>query len=444
MSLPTQIKDPLVEEANALILKAQELANDPEATAETIEQAKKMLADARLKKEKSKVQKELNGMAAETEKDTKEQKGYGSDNPSGSQFKSFGDYLYSIFRVEKFNQWDPRLEKAYIQLKDDPNPTFDMKQYGWLESKALVENVGADGGFTVFPEFRSNLFQLSEFMHYVRGRAMVIPMRARQVMIPVLDQTGSTAGQSNLYGGVVPAWTEEAAEKDETEPDFRQFALIAHKLALYTEASDELLADSAIGLETLLSGLFSASISNEEEWAFINGSGAGQPLGIVHAGSAVTFRQPRAAAGAIGINDIFNMLSHFMGSSPIWLAHQSTMPQILSMNGPAGNPSYVWIGNGRDAMPTTLMGYPIYFIENCPALGNEGDLILADWSKYVIGDRQTTTIDASKHYKFRNDVTSWRAVHRVGGRPWLSAPLTLRDGATQVSPFVILDDSVGS
>ena len=154
--------------------------------------------------------------------------------------------------------------------------------------------------------------------------------------------------------------------------------------------------------------------------------------------------EERRQTNAIGINDVFNLLSHFMGNSPIWLAHQSTMPQILSINGPAGNPSYDWIGNGRDSMPTTLMGYPIFFIENCATLGSEGDLILADWSKYVIGDRQMTTIDASKHFRFQNDLTSWRAVHRVGGRPWLSAPLTLRDGATEVSPFVILDDAVGS
>ena len=92
----------------------------------------------------------------------------------------------------------------------------------------------------------------------------------------------------------------------------------------------------------------------------------------------------------------------------------------------------------------TLMGYPIFFIENCPTLGTAGDLILADWSKYVIGDRQMVTIDSSKHFRFQNDITAWRAVARLDGRPWLSAPLTLRNGATQVSPFVILDDDVAT
>ena len=115
------------------------------------------------------------------------------------------------------------------------------------------------------------------------------------------------------------------------------------------------------------------------------------------------------------------------------------MPEILGLAGPAANPSYVWIDNAREGVPMTLFGYPIYFTENCPTLGQRGDLILADWSKYVIGLRQDVTVDASMHYAFVDDVTTWRAVSRIDGRPWLSAPLTLRDGTTEVSPFVVLD-----
>jgi HK97 family phage major capsid protein len=59
---------------------------------------------------------------------------------------------------------------------------------------------------------------------------------------------------------------------------------------------------------------------------------------------------------------------------------------------------------------------------------------------YLVGDRQQVTIDATNVYRFRYDVTSWRAVHRVDGQPWLSQPVTLADGAHQISPFVILGD----
>ena len=439
-------------EAQALYKAASVKFNEPgRRTQEEHNNVRKMMDDAAVLMSESKTMAELEEAINGTEskmhmpdENTVPKK----TNP----WQSFGHFLHAIHGTAAYGNWNAQLKDSYVKVDDDPTPGFDIKNMGWVkalrgasgERKDLTEAVGADGGFTVFPEYRSQLMALTEFMRFVRSRAMVIPMRARQITLPTLDQTGSTSGVANIYGGVIPKWTAEAASKEETQPAFRQMEIIAHKLICYTEASDELLADSAIGLETLLTTLFGGAIANEEEWAFINGSGAGQPLGIVSPGCGVTIRHNRAAANAIGINDVFNLLSHFMGNTPIWLAHQSTMPQILSMNGPAGNPSYVWIGNGRDAMPTTLMGYPIYFIENCATLGTEGDLILADWSKYVIGDRQTTTVDASKHFRFQNDLTSWRAVHRVGGRPWLSAPLTLRDGTTEVSPFVILDDTIGS
>jgi HK97 family phage major capsid protein len=151
---------------------------------------------------------------------------------------------------------------------------------------------------------------------------------------------------------------------------------------------------------------------------------------------------PRAVALQISIEDIFDMVTAFQGRRPVWIAHQSTMRQILGLNGPAasGDPHYVWIGNGRDQQPTTLMGYPVLFVENAEVLGTMGDIGLYDLTKYLIGDRQMVTLDASKHYQFKYDLTSWRAVHRVDGRPWLSAPITYRDGVTTVSPFVILGD----
>lgn len=436
----------LLEERQALITQAKALVSNKDSSAEDVGKAKKMLADAEEMLERSKTLAALNKMQAES--GTKAAPGFDpAANRQTNKFKSWGEYLVALWRKAKFNEWDERIKSAYVELKDDPYPGFAFDAAGWIEAKAkkdLVENVGALGGFTVFPEYRAQLFQLSCFQQYVRERALVIPMNSRQVVVPVLDQTGTTAGQSNVYGGVVPSWTEEATEKDETEPNFRQMALTAHKLVVYTEASDELLADSAIGLEALLSRLMSEAINNEADFTFIQGTGAGQPLGIVDAGAGVTIRVARQAANQIQVDDIFNMLSQFCGDSPIWLAHQSTMPQILRLNGPAANPSYVWVQNVRDEPPMTLMGYPIFFIENCPTLGSEGDIILADWSKYVIGERQTVTLDSSKHYRFRDDITAWRAVARFDGRPWLSAPLTMRDGTTQVSPFVILDDAVVS
>ena len=426
-------RDELFEESQVLFKQAQAIAGNKDANAEELEKGQRMFEDGKVKRARSTMLTELGARMAETMPEAPAQNAKGG-------FNALGNMLQSIHGVTFQGRHDPRLKMA----AGDVGPQ-DGKS-GWAsEGKDLVENIGASGGFLVFPEHLNRLFQMDPLERIIRQRSTVLPMRARVMQVPVLDQTGAPSAGSSYYGGAVAKWTEEAAAKEETQPKFRQMELVAHKLVVYTEASDELLADSAISLEALIQNLFRGTVMNEEEWAFIQGSGAGQPLGIVTAntstGMGPTIVVARDAAGAIDIqNDIFNMVSAFQGRSPIWIAHQSTMPQILALNGPAGNPSYVWIGNGRDAQPTTLMGYPIYFVENALPLGTMGDLILADLSQYLIGDRQMVTIDASKHYRFQYDLTSWRAVHRVDGRPWLSAPITYRDGTTTVSPFVILGD----
>ncbi|MFO7858379.1 MAG: phage major capsid protein, partial [Ectothiorhodospiraceae bacterium] len=429
--------DELFEQSQALVTKAGEIVTQKEVSAEDLEKGERMFEEANKLRERSKMLLDLEAMKAEAMPEKPE-----PAKKNGS-FKTFGEQLSSVHANNRKQKYDPRLVAV-----DDNVGGFTGKT-GWVpEQKQLVENVGADGGFLVFPEFRNELLMWDDLERFFRQRATVIPMSARTITIPTLDQTGAPAAGSRFYGGMVAYWTEEAASKEREQPEFRQVELIAHKLAVYTEASDELLADSAISLEALLTQLFRSTFLNEEEWAFVNGTGAGQPLGIVTAnataGAGPTIVVTRQGAGAIVIDDIFNMVSQFQGRSPVWIAHQSTMPQILSLNGPAGNPSYVWIANGRDGMPSSLMGYPIFWVENAQPLGTMGDLILADLSKYLIGDRQLVTINSSMHYRFRYDLTSWRAVHRVDGRPWLSAPITYRDGATQVSPFVVLDGPAAS
>ena len=302
--------------------------------------------------------------------------------------------------------------------------------------------MGASGGFLVPVEQGTEVYFIKPPETIVRQRATILPMRRRTLRFPTLDQTGTTANRPHWWGGVLAKWTEETGSKTETEPTFRQLVMTAHKMICYTEAGDELLEDSAVSLEALLSSAFQGTINWYEEEAFINGTGAGQPLGVIGAPATVTVN--RAGANAIALADVVNMLESFQGVNPVWFASRQALSNLMLMNGPALSPSYVFMPSARDAMPHTLFGYPLIFSEHCPALGTAGDLILADWSKYLIGDRKSITIDSSKHYRFQNDITAWRAVHRVDGRPWLSAPLTYSDGTTQVSPFVILGDPSGS
>jgi HK97 family phage major capsid protein len=266
-------------------------------------------------------------------------------------------------------------------------------------------------------------------------------MRRRQIDIPVLNQTGTTAGIPHWFGGMRFYWTEEAAEKTASDPSFRKATLTAYKLIGYTYASDELVGDSAISLSDFLAGPLgmSGGIGWMEDYAFLRGTGVGQPLGVINAGATISVAATASppAPGTL-YTDLVNMMESFLPTGRgVWVINQRHMSDLLTMNGPSANPYYLW-GNAVQGQANTLLGWPVIWTEKLPAPGTAGSILLADFRYYLLGDRQATTIESTQYDRWKYDETSWRAVHRVDGQPWLSAPLTLADGTAQVSPFVIL------
>lgn len=412
-------------EAEALLEQIKAFGDEP--TAEDMAKVPEMMADYRALKEQAMQLKDIETAANEL-KSIAGLMQAGDPETGGSQFKSWGEFLYASWQYAAQKVRDPRLKG----FKDDA-PISETKQ--------MAEAVGATGGFLVPVEFLAELQAVMAETAIVRGRATVIPMRRRQLNIPVLDQTGTAAGQPHWFGGMQFYWLAEATSKTITTPNFRQKTLVAHKLIGYTRASDELLDDSAISLQAFLAGPmgFAGGATWMEDFAFLQGTGVGQPLGVINAPATIVV--PRAVAGTIGFVDVVNMLARFLpGARGMWCISQSAMAAILQMSGPAGNPSYVWIPNARDGVPGNLFGMPVVWTEKLPVMGTQGDILLADWRYYLVGDRQATTVESTKFDRWQFDQTSWRMVHRVDGQPWLSQPLTLADGVSTISPFVILGD----
>jgi len=338
--------------------------------------------------------------------------------------KSFGDFLLAVYNEDK-----SRLKNVY----------------GSIYAKDLVESSGASGGYTVPTEQMDEVLRVEAGDAIVRPRARVIPMSRRNLTIPALNQSDEPAEYWKLdyYGGVLSYWTEEGGAKTETEPSFRQMELVAHKLAGYTQASDELLSDSATALEVLLSDMFRNTIMMREEFAFFRGSGVGEPEGILECDALLT--QDRTTANEINFNDVARMVGLLMPNSlskAVWVVDQTALPQLIMMQDGAGNNVFVpnQSGGVTQSIPGSILGRPVLVTEKLESLGTTGDFLLADFSYYVIGDRQQTVIASSRDYAFINDLTTWRFTHRVDGQPWLDAPIYIDDDDNQVSPFVALHE----
>lgn len=306
--------------------------------------------------------------------------------------------------------------------------------------KVLGEGQGDAGGFLVPVEFTNALMALALESAIVRPRAFVMPMASNDVRIPTIrDTTHAT----NVFGGVQAYWTAESATLTASEPTFSQMQLIAQKLAGYTSVTNELLQDAAIGLEALITRLFGQAIGFFEDDAFINGDGAGKPVGILNADALVSqAKETGQAANTVVAENLDGMYARMLPGSlnrAIWLAHPNVFPQLAAMSRNVGTGgSAVWVSNIAGAPPATIYSRPVIFTEFCQTVGTLGDIYFVDLSYYVIGDRQALSMAASPHVRFPQDETVYRFVERLAGRPWLETPLTLRYGSYNVSPFVAL------
>ena len=78
------------------------------------------------------------------------------------------------------------------------------------------------------------------------------------------------------------------------------------------------------------------------------------------------------------------------------------------------------------------------FYRKTEVLGDKGDIMLADFSQYVVGLREGMRFDTSIHVAFETDEILSRIIERHDGQPLWDEALTLEDGTTEVSPFVVL------
>lgn len=373
-------------------------------------------------------EKVLEGIKAKASKEFKPDVG----SEDEKEFKSFGECL-TLFKAATFGATGARNDSR-------------VKKYRYKTAGHMEETADYQGGFLVPDEYKAELLSVGLESVVVRNNGpTIITMVRDRVQIPYINDTSHS---STVWGGVNPDWVEEAGTKTPTKPDIGLVELQPYKLCGIIYASDELLADSAIALDPLIRRLFGAAINWEEDGTFIDGNGAGRPLGILNAPCLVTqAKESPQATATITWDNIVKMYSRMLPTShgrAVWVANPQVFPELARMAqsvGTGGTGVWMGPGSGVNSPPVTILGRPVIFTEHCKALGTVGDFYYADFSYYLIGDRKDITIDVSAHVKFVNDELCWRFVKRVDGQPWMSAPLTPRyggSGATR-SAFVALE-----
>jgi len=338
----------------------------------------------------------------------------------------------SLFGMDSRYEWKDK-ESTFFQA------VFSGRYHPGLIRAGMTETVPSDGGFLVPSQQAANIHAVSLESEIVQPRCYVQPMTSNSIKIPamVIGSHGVA-----LFGGFTASYTGEEGTIDEHDPKTRSMELNAKKLTGLIRFSSELSADTPGGM-TQIENLCGKGLAWYRDRAFLKGTGAGQPLGILNAPCVVTVaKETGQKKETIVYENLIKMMSRmFAGSfsNSVWVAHQSTIPQLLSLS--------LAIGVGGSAIPVmsqingqfTILTRPVLFTEKVESLGTKGDIGLFDFSQYVVGLRSEMRFDTSIHVAFAQDMILSRIIERHDGQPLWNEALTL-EGGTTVSPFVLLGD----
>jgi len=339
-----------------------------------------------------------------------------------SEFDGSHEYFKAIWHVMEGNR-DARTQAKLGKVRN-----------------AFSSTVPSEGGFLIPETLRSELLMVSLETAVVRPRARVIPMESLRVPFPAVDATSNV---SSVFGGIIGYWTEEGATLTASDAKFGRVILDAKKLTAYTEVPNELISDSAISFQAFIDQIFPEALGWYEDVAFLTGTGAGEPLGVLNAPAMVSVAaEGGQPADTIVWENIVKAFARMLPSSlnrAVWVVSPDTFPELATMALSVGTGgSAVWLNNGVAGPPMTILGRPVIISEKANLLGDAGDVNFIDFGFYLLGDRQVMSAMSSPHYKFGNDMTAYRIIERVDGRPWLNSAITPKNNGPTLSPFVQL------
>lgn len=349
------------------------------------------------------------------------------DEKLPTPFRSLGDQLLTVARSSaKGNQVDPRLTTI---------------EQGWRVAAAaqgLNESVPSEGGFLVQHDFGTELYREVYNSGIVSSRVRRRPVTGNGFKANAVDETSRADG--SRMGGIQAYWLAEAGTKVASKPKFRQIDMDLQKLIGVYYATDELLGD-APALEAEVQQWFVDEFGFKLDDGIIRGDGVGKPLGILNSGAVVAqAAEGGQTADTIVAANVVKMLSRLPSGSvrnAVWLINQEAYPQLPLMT--IGNwPIFVPPTGLQDAPLGSLLGRPIEIVEQASAIGDVGDIILADLSRYLLIEKNGIQTATSIHVQFLTDETAFRFVLRANGQPIPNAAITPYKGSATLSPFVTL------
>ncbi|WP_265561927.1 phage major capsid protein [Sphingomicrobium arenosum] len=301
-----------------------------------------------------------------------------------------------------------------------------------LEAKSIESN-DALGGYAIPQEIDG-----------VIDNTLLASSPIRQIANVV--KVGS-AGYRKLVasGGTPSGWASfEGARGETTTPTFHEIVPASGELFANPAATQQMLDDAAFDVESWLAGEIATEFARAEGAAFVNGTGASQPLGFLSSPVSANGDDSRAmgtlqtigtgSAGAFPSSDPADVLLDLVQSlrqpyrqGAVFVMNSATAAAIRKFKTADG--AYIWQPGLAAGTPSSLLGYPVVEAGDMPDMA-AGSLSVAFGNfkaGYTIADRGETVV-------LRDPYTNKPFVHfyatrRVGGQVTNSESIKLLEFA---------------
>jgi len=237
------------------------------------------------------------------------------------------------------------------------------------DSERKTLSVGQDtaGGYYVYPDLSGRVVQRVYETSPMRAYASV--------------QSISTDALEGYYDNdqVGFGWVAELESRTATTtPAIGKWRIPVHEMFAMPEASQQLLDDAIVPIETWLDTKIADRFSRAENTAFVSGNGVDKPrgfltyanstdltVGIEQIKSGANGAFAAAPAGGDALIDALYALKAQYRVNAAWFMNRATLALVRKIKDQDG--AYMWSPGIAAGQPATLLGYPVASFEDMPA-----------------------------------------------------------------------------
>lgn len=253
------------------------------------------------------------------------------------------------------------------------------------ETRALSTGVPADGGYTVIPELDKQIMQQLTDESVMRQICTVKTIHSNEFK------------QLVSAGGAVVNHGEEGQARTETgTPKLEEVSIKLYPIYAYPKTTQEIIDFSDVDILSWLATEIGDTFTDTEETDLVKGDGTKKSKGFLSYSRVAKGDKERefgvlekldvAAIEADSLIDLKFKLRAKYRKNAVWVMNSNTAAKVQKLKN--GNGDYIWRERLQAGDPDTLLGLPVYYLENMA----DDVIALGDFKRgYFIVDHETGT-----------------------------------------------------